>query len=239
MIKEKAFVFSLGGSLIIPKERINVLFLKKFKNFITTLLQADNRIVIVVGGGSVNKKYNTASQKITKIKNVDLDWLGIAATKLNAELLRVMFSQYAYSKVLDNPQIRRPDLLGRSGLGNRGTQLIIASGWKPGCSSDLDAVLWAKQLRVKTVINLTDIDYVYDKDPDVYKSARPIKNINWSEFIKIVGTKWSPRGNWPFDPVASQLAQRLKIKVVIVNGKNLQNLKNYIDSKKFKGTIIS
>lgn len=238
MSQGKTFVFSLGGSLVIPREKISVLFLRIFRSFIVTLLKRGHKIVIVVGGGSINKKYNTASQKIVKVKNIDLDWLGIAATKLNAELLRVVFSKYAYPKVLDNPQLRRPDLLRRSGLGERGTQLIIASGWKPGCSSDLDAVLWAKRFKADTVINLTDIDYVYDKDPDVYKSARPIKNISWDKFIQIVGKKWSPRGNWPFDPIASQLAKKLKIRVVIVNGRKLQNLKNYIQGKKFKRTVI-
>lgn len=223
---------------MIPKERINVLFLKKFKIFITSLLKRGNRIVIVVGGGSINKKYNRAAQKITSVKNVDLDWLGIAATKLNAELLRSVFSKFAYSKVLSNPQSPIPNPSPSSLSKRPGTQLIIASGWKPGCSSDLDAVLWAKRFKAKTVINLTDIDHVYDKDPDVYKNVKPIKKISWTDFIKIVGKKWSPRGSWPFDPIASQLARKLNIKVVIVNGKKLQNLKNYIYSKNFNGTII-
>lgn len=236
-MKSKIFIFSLGGSLVVPGEEINILFLRVFRKFIITLLQSGYRIIIVVGGGNINKKYNTAVGKITKIKNVDLDWLGIAATKLNAELLRVIFSQYAYPKVLANPK-GKPDLLRRSGFGESGAQLIIASGWKPGCSSDLDAVLWAKRFKAKTVINLTDVDYVYDKDPDVYKNAKPIKTISWNDFISIVGEKWSPRGSWPFDPIASQLAKKLNIKVVIVNGKKLQNLKNYIHHKKFKGTII-
>ncbi|MDA2936205.1 UMP kinase [Patescibacteria group bacterium AH-259-L05] len=250
-MRPKTFIFSLGGSLIVPGERIDVLFLRVFKNFIVPLLNRGCKIVIVVGGGGINKKYNIASQKIAsplssrasggmtkekggmtgegnKIKDEDLDWLGIAATKLNAELLRVIFSQYAHKTVLDNPHTNI----------KTNKKLIIASGWKPGCSSDLDAVLWAKRFEAHEVINLTDIDYVYDKDPDVYKNVKPIKNISWSEFISIVGKKWSPRGNWPFDPIASQLAQKLKIKVVIVNGKNLDNLKNYMQGKKFKGTVI-
>lgn len=54
----------------------------------------------------------------------------------------------------------------------------------------------------------------------------------------MVGNKWSPGLNAPFDPIASKLAQVENIKVAIMNGKNLKNLENYLEGKKFKGTII-
>lgn len=224
----RRLIFSLGGSLIVPGEKIDVLFLKKFRKLILSLLGVDHYIVIVTGGGRTNKKYNSAARKIIRIKNIDLDWLGIAATKLNAELLRVVFAKYAYPKVLDNPNKKI----------RTNKKLIIASGWKPGWSSDLDAVLWARNFKAKTVINLTDIDFVYEKDPDIYPHAQPLKQISWNDFIKIVGKKWSPRGSWPFDPIASQLAQKLKTKVIILNGRKLKNLKDYLTGKKFKGTVI-
>ena len=44
--------------------------------------------------------------------------------------------------------------------------------------------------------------------------------------------------NAPFDPVASKLSQEIKLKVAIMNGKDLENIGNYLDGKEFKGTII-
>jgi len=226
--KKKTLIFSLGGSLIVPNDVISVNFLRKFRELILKLLRKGQRIVLIIGGGGTNRKYNAAAKKITKIKDLDLDWLGIATTKLNAEFIRCIFGNYAYPKVLDDPNTKV----------NSKYKLIIASGWKPGCSSDKDAVLWAKNLKAEAILNLSDIDFVYDKDPDKYPNAKPLRTVSWIDFIKIVGRKWSPRKSAPFGPPASLLAQKLGLKVVILNGKNIKNLENYLNTKKFKGTII-
>ena len=83
--------------------------------------------------------------------------------------------------------------------------------------------------------------YIYLADPCWKRSldAQKIKEINWSDFRKIVGNKWDPGANLPFDPIASQLAHKLKLEVVILNGKKLKNLANYLHNKKFIGTKIS
>ena len=226
---KKTLIFSLGGSLIIPNDIIGVSFLKKFRELILKLLNKGYRIVIITGGGGTNRKYNAAAKKITKVKDLSLDWLGIATTKLNAEFVRCIFEGYAYSKVLSDPN---------TSVGLK-YKLIIASGWKPGCSSDKDAVLWAKNLKANVIFNLSDIDFVYDKDPDKFSNAKPLKNVNWTDFIKIVGKKWSPRKSAPFGPPASLLAKKLGLEVVILNGKNVKNLENCLNNKKFKGTIIN
>lgn len=225
---KKIIIFSLGGSLVVPKGKIAVNFLKKFRNLILKLLKRGYHIVIIVGGGGTNRYYNKEAQKITLIDNKDLDWLGIASSKLNSELLRVIFSKQAYQKVIDNPNTKI----------KTNKKLIIASGWKPGCSTDKDAVLWAKNFGAKKIINLSDINYVYDKDPGKYKDAQPIKKIKWKEFLKIVGTKWSPRTSSPFGPPASKLAKDLGIEVIVINGKDIKNLENCINNKDFKGTLI-
>ena len=228
MKKYKTVVFSLGGSLVVPNE-IDLSFLKKFRKFILELIKNNYKVIIVVGGGNTSKRYDLAAQKIIRIKKNDLDWLGIKATKLNAELLRCIFSEKAYPSILVNPNEK---------INFNKYQVYIASGWKPGCSTDKDTVLWAKKIGAKQVFNLTDVNFVYDKDPDKYSNAKPIKKINWLNFRKIVGNKWSPRSSWPFDPVASQLAQKNKLEVIILNGRNLKNLKNCLKNKKFQGTII-
>jgi uridylate kinase len=96
----------------------------------------------------------------------------------------------------------------------------------------------AKAYGARTVINLSNIDFVYSKDPRKFKDAKKIESISWGNFRKIVGNKWDPGKNLPFDPTAAKLAQKLKLKVIIANGKNLKNLKNILNNNKFRGTII-
>lgn len=211
-----------------PK-KFNLLYLKKFKKLILDFVKRGNRVVIVTGGGQTNRDYNQAAKKIAKVTNEDLDWIGIYATKLNAQLVRSVFGQFAYERIIEDPTAKiKTD-----------KKILIGSGWLPGCSSDKDAVLLARNLKARAIINLFDQDYVYDKDPDEYPGAKPFKKLSWSKYRKMFALKWVPRLSTPFDPIASKLAQRLKIKAVIMKGTNLNNLKNYLAGKKFKGTEIS
>jgi uridylate kinase len=119
------------------------------------------------------------------------------------------------------------------------TPVIIGAGWKPGWSTDYDAIMMAEQLDAKKVINLSNIEYVYDKDPKKYPEAKKIERSSWGEFRKLLPTEWISGLNSPFDPVAAKKAQELGIEVAIMNGRNIENLKNYLEGKEFKGTIIS
>jgi len=230
---KKAFIISLGGSLIVPQSGIDYKFLKKFRELILKEIKKGNKFFIVTGGGDTARKYIRGANKIVRVKDEDCDWLGIHATRLNAHLIRTIFRKSAHSEIITNPTVKL-----KQPLKNKVSELVVASGFRPGNSSDYVATLLAEKYNVKNVINLSNIDYVYDKDPKKFKTAKKLKEINWRDFRKIVGSKWSPGLSGPFDPIASKKAQDLELKVAIMNGKKLKNLENYIEGKGFKGTII-
>jgi len=228
----KRIVISVGGSLIVPNGGIDTDFLSKFNLFIRNRL-AENKnrqFFLVVGGGSLSRHYRDAGREVIghELTLDDLDWLGIHATKLNAHLVRTIFRDIAHPYIIKHYEIIR-----------RVTeQVVVAAGWKPGWSTDYDAVLLCEDYNVDMVLNLTNIDMVYDKDPKKFKDAKPIKKISWSDFRKIVGDKWVPGVHAPVDPVAAKKAQELGIKVVVLNGRNFENLEKYFKGKEFVGTVI-
>ena len=225
--KNNFYVLSLGGSLIVPNE-IDYRFVKKFRKLIIKKVKNGSKFIIVCGGGGLNRKYNEAAKKVKKIRNEELDWIGIYATRYNAELIRILFGNLAHNEIIIDPykkiSTKKP--------------LTIGAGYKPGRSTDYDTVYLAKTYGAKNVVNLSNIDYAYDKDPKKYRNAKPIKNINWKCFRKIVGNKWEPRMNKPFDPIASREAEKLGLEVTILNGRKLKNFENYLDGEKFVGTVI-
>jgi uridylate kinase len=223
----KIFVISLGGSLLVPGE-IDINFLRKFKSIIEREIKVGEKFIIIVGGGKTARNYQNAAKSLTKVSNEDLDWLGIHATRINAHLLLTIFRKYAYYRIIKNPKEKVKFK----------EKILIAAGWKPGFSTDHDAVLLAKTYDSDTIINLTNVDYVYDKDPNKFKDAKPFKEISWKDYLKLIDQKWIPGMSAPFDPVASKLAQKFRIKVIIINGRRIKNLKNYLENKKFTGTII-
>ncbi len=220
-------VLSLGGSLIYPKE-IDVAYLKKFRALILSYITKGKKFGIVCGGGYPARDYIKKANEVLSLHSVQNDMIGISVTLANAQLVHELFGDHAYADVLrsydQEIKTQKP--------------VIIGGGWKPGCSTDHDAVLLALQVGAKTVINLTNVDYVYDKDPRKFSDAIPIKKTTWKDFKVIVGGEWKAGMNLPFDPVAAALAEKEKLRVVVLNGNNLDNLEKYLSGKEFVGTVI-
>jgi uridylate kinase len=227
MEKEELIIISLGGSLIIPDE-IDVRFLKDFKSLILAQVKKNKKFVIDTGGGKTCRKYQNVAKEISNPRDEDLDWIGIATNNLNAELLRVIFGKDAYHKVIY-------DLSQKFSLEQ---SIVIGGAYEPGHSSDIDAVLAAKTINAKKIINLSNTDYVYDSDPKKNPNAKKIEKISWTDYRNLIPKEWNPGLNTPFDPIAAKEAETLGLEVVIMNGKNIENLKNYLDNKEFVGTTI-
>lgn len=212
-------------------EEVDWEFVKKFKELIEEELKSGYRFIIITGGGKLARKYVEAGSRIDDITDEDKDWLGIHATRMNGHFLRTVFRKHAHPTICKNPYDLESFLKAKESI-------LIAAGYRPGNSTDYIAVLLAKQFGAKKIANLSNIDYVYDKDPRKNPDAKKIEKIAWSDFQKIVGDKWNPSSNLPFDPVASKLAGQEGMEVVILNGKNLDNFKNYLEGEEFIGTTI-
>lgn len=230
--KKERFVLSVGGSLIVPDGGVGISFLKGFNTFIRRQLKKNPRrqFFIVAGGGLLARHYRDAGHEVVghKLTNDDMDWLGIHATRLNAHLLRTVFRDIAHPYIIKHYDIIRKVM----------EPVAVAAGWKPGWSTDYDAVLLAEDYRADTVVNLSNIDHVYDKDPRTNPDAKPIEVISWKDYRKLSGATWVPGMNAPFDPVASARAQKLGLKVVVLKGDNWKNLERYFSGERFVGTTI-
>ncbi|MDO8609220.1 MAG: UMP kinase [bacterium] len=227
--KEPPIVISVGGSLIAP-EGIDSDFLSKLNKLIREQVAKGRRFFLVAGGGAISRQYRDAGKKIIgDVTNEDLDWLAIHITRTNAHLLRTIFQDIAHPRIIENYDHK---LIGWK------EPIVVGAGWKPGWSTDFDAVKLAQDYGAGLVINLSNIDYVFDKDPRKHKDAKPIKKITWEEMEVLVGDKWTPGLNMPFDPIATKLAKKIGLTVVITNGKDFANIDNIIEGEGFKGTVI-
>ena len=93
-------VISLGGSIIVP-DKVDSNFLLAFRAAILEYLEskADSRLIIVCGGGAPAREYQRAYRAVIPEADADvLDWIGIAATRLNAELLKRLFRELCLSR---------------------------------------------------------------------------------------------------------------------------------------------
>jgi uridylate kinase len=223
-------VISLGGSIVAP-DGVDEAFLKDLKSLIGRLLEQDEkrRFIFVVGGGGPARAWQKAYRNLTAAAVDDeADWIGIMATRLNAQLVKAVMGEWCREAVVTNPTQVGP-LLGR---------VLVAAGWKPGFSSDYDAVVLAERFQAAMVINLSNIEQVYTDDPKKNPAAKPIDAISWEDFRAMVGDEWAPGKNVPFDPIASRHAAKIGLKVICAAGKNLPNLEKILNGESFLGTTI-
>jgi uridylate kinase len=213
------------GIKMLPGE-IDITFVGGFKNIISKQLDK-RRFFVFVGGGKICRWYQDALLEFGA-DNKERDWMGISISRLNAEVVKQSFDKLAFEKVITDPTKKV----------NSRRDVAVFGGWKPGWSTDYCSVVLAKNMGIKTIINVTNTDYVYDKDPNTFKDARALKEISWKGFRKLVPDTWTPGLSAPFDPRASKMAEILKIKVLMINGKHLERLEDFLQQKTFIGTII-
>jgi uridylate kinase len=232
-------VISLGGSIIAP-ERVDVAFLRSFRKAVLEHLEqdAERRLILVCGGGGPAREYQGAYRAVLSAAGTTAggeeseaeaqDWIGIAATRLNAELVRFLFQPLCPQPVVTDP----------SAVSVFPGRVLVAAGWKPGFSTDYDAVLLARRFQADTLVNLSNIPRIYSADPRLDPSARPLDRLRWAELEAMVGTSWVPGKNVPFDPVATAEASRAGLRVVVAAGRNIENFKRILAGLDFEGTVV-
>jgi uridylate kinase len=232
-------VISLGGSIIAPETAeggfaVDGRFLEAFSALLERLLEEDaaRRFIVVTGGGALARLYQKAYYGLSgaagEKQAENADWIGIMATRLNAQLVKALFPRYCVQPVVTDP----------TAVDAFTGRVLVAAGWKPGFSSDNDTVLLARRFGSNTVINLSNIERVMSADPKKDPQAKALDSLSWEDFRRMIGDRWSPGANLPFDPVASREAAENGIKVICAAGRNLPNLADIIQGRPFIGTTI-
>ena len=220
-------VLSVGGSIVVPQEP-DLAFISQFLSLVKEYLSKDikRKLILVIGGGGPARLYQNAYKTIvnddTKNNN-EADWIGIMATRLNAQLIKASLGDLCSDEVVIDPSAA----LTFSG------RVLVAAGWKPGFSTDTIATLLAERFEAKTLVNLSNIEKVYTDDPKLNPEAKPLDSISWETFRAMVGDEWTPGKNTPFDPIASKKAESLGLKVICAGGRNIDNTKAILEEKDF------
>ena len=223
-------VISLGGSLIAPRG-LDVPFLKGFARLAESYLAGDDarKLIIVCGGGSLAREYQAALREaFPDASSEDQDWVGIAATRVNGELVRRILRPWCVENLVTDP----------TAVAVFAGRVMVAAGWKPGFSTDNDAVVLAQRFSASLVVNLSNIAKVYSADPRTNHDARALEKLSWKEMLQIVGGEWTPGKNTPFDPTAARAAAASRIPVVFADGHDLANLSRILTGGEYVGTTV-
>ncbi len=228
----KRTIIRLGGSLISTEPgKLNEEYLAGFRDaLVRRHHQTGESFVIICGGGRLSRSYQDATKRLrADIHQKDMDWVGIFTCNLNAQAVRVIFS----------PKETYPSVITRlADISSVSAPFVIVGVEEPGHSSNYDAVEIANILRAATIVNLSNIEFIYDNDPRVYPDAKKYEEVTWSEYLGFIPEEWHPGLSTPFDPVSSRRAADLGLEVLFMKGDDLDNFARYLDTGEFTGSII-
>lgn len=221
----QTIVVSIGGSVVLSDEA-NALFLKK----LTTLFKKISKkykLYVIVGGGNVARRYIQLGRELGFDEDI-LDLIGIDITRVNAQIITNLLG-------ISNKDIPHKT----SEAMKLNFPIVVMGGTDPKHSTDLVGAELAEKTHAVRFVNATNVDGIYDKDPNKYRDARQLKEVSIDSLIARYGTTWGVAGKNIFiDEPALVIIKRSKITTYIVNGTRLDQLEKAIIGQSFNGTKI-
>lgn len=221
----KSIVISIGGSVILSKEA-DVSFLRKLASLLKKISK-QYKIFIIVGGGKIARDYIKLGRELN-FDEKTLDSIGIDITRANAAIFANIINESNKkipcstdeAKAMDNP-------------------IVVMGGTTPGHSTDMVGAELAEKVGADLFIIATNVDGIYDKDPNKYDDAKQLEKVKIDDLIKNYGTNWESAGkNMVIDGPALEIMKKAKLLTYVVNGKRLDQLENAITGRSFDGTKI-
>lgn len=201
---------------------------------LATYLQRISReipLVVTVGGGRTAREYIRLGRALG-LTEIELDELGIDVTRLHARLLA--------ARVGPPAPAHPPTTIAAAVNEAHRVPLVILGGTEPGHTTDGVAALLAARLRAARVVNATNVDALYDKDPRTHPKARALERASWERFRSIVhaGADGVAGQEFVFDRLGADTLSRARIPLRIVLGRDLDNLEAAVRGRAFRGTSV-
>ena len=220
-------VVSIGGSILVPGEN-DAEFIHKLANMLKEVSK-EVQIAVICGGGKTARYYAGIAKDLGG-DTYDQDILGIAATRMNAQLLSLALGDMPETISDDVEQTAKASVPGK---------IVVMGGTVPGHTTDAVSSMLAAAMKADRIINGTSVDAVYTDDPRKNPDAKKITSMTIDELGDIDYKEHGASKSSVFDPLGVKLAKENKMDILIIDGRNLDELKNAILGKKINGTFVN
>ncbi len=211
-----------------PKEGANAKKIKEYADVFKKIKDEGHEIAIVVGGGKTAREYISIAREL-KANNSFCDEIGIMATRMNAMILISALGDYSIKKVPTS--FEEAELILNLG------KIPVMGGTHPGHTTDAVSASLAEFINADLLVIGTNVDGVYNKDPNKYKDAKKFDKISAKQLVDLALSFSLEAGSSSvIDLLAAKIIERSKLKVIVVKGtpEELLNVSKGI----VNGTII-
>jgi uridylate kinase len=184
-------------------------------------IKKKHQLIVAIGGGSLTRKYGKSIEKF-ELNDAEKEKIFIQLIKANVMTL---------SSILKMKPISSIEEIDEQTSG-------VIGGIAPGRSTDANAAIAAEIIGADLFIKMTNVDGVYDNDPNRSKRAMVIDSMKFSQMKNLI-VKGEPNSYGILDATAISVLSKAKIKTVILNGRNPEDLEKVIAGKKIGTTITA
>jgi len=221
-------VISLGGSIIIPDDRDGA-FLSSFASMLRPLA-ADLELYVVCGGGKIARYYIVTGRELGGSEK-QLDEMGIDVTRINARLLQLALGDLAHGRVPHTVE----ETASQGGKG----KVSVMGGTTPGHTTDAVSAALAEKVGASRIVNATSVDGVYSADPRKIKDCVKFDRLTFQQLDDMMNKgKHGAGASHIFDPLGAEIVKRCRIPILVVDGRDLDDMRSAILGQKIKGTVI-
>ena len=202
--------------------------LKKYASMLSKISEKVQPVV-VAGGGKIARRYISTARSFGS-DEASLDIIGIEVSRLNARLMIIALGDQAYPGV--------PEDLEQVSKAVTANRIVVTGGLHPGQSTNATAALIAEKVKASKFLNATDVNGIYDSDPNKNKDAKLFNEITVKKCIDLLGSEDSAAGGYDLmDIVALKVIERSKIPTIVLKS-DPTVIKNAISSSTVGTRII-
>jgi uridylate kinase len=223
---KRRVVIKLSGSIFGSNAKS-----KSIKNYGMMITELNKHVqpVVIAGGGNIARHYIALARELGS-DEASLDLLGIEVSRLNANLLLHSIRSHVYPKVPTN--LEEVSIAAATG------EPVILGGLHPGQSTNATSALVAEKVRARIFVNATDVNGIYNSDPNISHHAKVFKRVTIDKCIGVLSKNSSMAGKYDLmDMVALKIIERSRIPTVILRA-SVTNIVNVIEFDTKIGTRI-
>ena len=221
-------VVSIGGSVLVPD--LDADRVADFAASVDDLVADGVTLGVVVGGGAIAREYIGAARSL-RANEIELDGLGIAATRLNARLLIAALGERATPSPATDYEA--------AGAALRRGDIAVMGGVTPGQTTDAVSAALAEYVGADLLIYATSVPGVFSADPRASSEAKKFEEISAGELVDVIADiEMSAGASAPVDLLAAKLIERSGMRTIVLDGTDPERIERAIHTGEHDGTDV-
>ena len=228
----KRILLKLSGEVLAGKQGHGIDFdtVQEICKWVNACSKLGVQICLVVGGGNFWRGRSSGNMDRTRA-----DHIGMLATAMNALALADALEQYGLEvrvqTAIEMRQVAEPYIRNRAIRHlEKGRVVIFGCGTgNPFFSTDTAAALRAAEIDADIIFKATNVDGVYDKDPNKYADAVKYDTLSHTEVLS--------KGLAVMDSTAASLCRDNNIPILVFNLSDPENIVRAAKGENI-GTIV-